>query len=198
MKENILKYVVFTIGGILLFIVIFGGDLIQVYSDIVDLTTPSSIYIGQINQISVEIKGAVHRPGVYKIYEGANLNDILTLAKLCDNADTSTLNLASKVKDGETYYVPYLVVDNNETSKDKIDYTNGSINNEVTSNKLNINKASLEELKQLNGIGEVKANKILNYISSNGKITSYEQLAQIVGGLSGTDLQSIKENTILE
>ena len=52
-----------------------------------------------IEKVSIDIKGAINHPGVYEIEENKKVIDVITLAGgLTDNADTSMINLAKKVK----------------------------------------------------------------------------------------------------
>lgn len=51
----------------------------------------------------------------------------------------------------------------------------------ITSGPVDINNASLEELQRLNGIGPVKAQLILNFITLNGPITDTDDLINVKG-----------------
>ncbi len=46
---------------------------------------------------------------------------------------------------------------------------------------INVNQAGVEELSQLKGIGEVKANAIVNYRKLNGHFSSLEDLLKVKG-----------------
>ena len=47
--------------------------------------------------------------------------------------------------------------------------------------KVNINKASAEELQALKGIGQDKAKAIVDYRTKNGKFTDLKQLTMVTG-----------------
>lgn len=80
--------------------------------------------------------------------------------------------------------------DNNISSvtTDEFYQEENSINNELT----NINTATKEELMEVEGIGEVLAERILEYILNNGNIASFEQL-QNVEGVGDTLIERISE-----
>ena len=59
-------------------------------------------------------------------------------------------------------------------------YNNGS-NTSKKNNKVNINTASKEELDTLPGIGESTANKIINYRKENGKFKTIEEIKEVSG-----------------
>lgn len=118
-------------------------------------------------QIFVDIQGAVEKPDVYEVTEGARLKDVLVLADgLSANADreffTRTFNLAKKMVDQEKIYVP---------SKDEVGEgrvagvsSSGKPNTTVDMNSalIGINTASINELDRLPGIGVVTAQKIID------------------------------------
>jgi len=127
-----------------------------------------------LGDIVVEIKGAVNKPGIYILQADARIYDLILLAGgFCANADTDALNMAAKITDGMAIFV--------ETK-----------HKEVASNKISINNASAEELMKLPGIGESKANSIIEYRNKNGRFYSLEDLIN-VSGISKNILEQIKE-----
>lgn len=106
-------------------------------------------------KIVVDIAGAILKPGVYELPEGSRINDLLIAAGgLSSQADRDwvgkNLNLAQKLTDGSKVYIPKLT----ETKE------NESKNND-SSEKININTASLDQLDTLWGIGPVTARQII-------------------------------------
>lgn len=107
----------------------------------------------------VDIAGAVEKPGVYKLPSGSRIGDALVLAGgLAASADrewvAKTINLASEVKDGAKVYIP-----------EKSQITNSQIPNSKqinNSNLININTAGMGELDTLAGIGEARAQAIID------------------------------------
>ena len=114
----------------------------------------------EVETIKVHITGEVNNPGLLELVIGSRIDDAIKLAGgLTDRADISKTNLAYILSDGEKIYIP------NE-SDDEISFNNTQISN----NKVNINNASVSELKTIPGVGESTANSIVEYRNKNRKI----------------------------
>lgn len=59
--------------------------------------------------------------------------------------------------------------------------TNSKNQNNYISGKININTATAEQLTELNGIGEVKANAIIEYRNNFGNFISLEEIMNVKG-----------------
>ncbi len=110
------------------------------------------------SKISVDIEGAVVKPGVYKISADSRIQDALASAGgLSAKADrewvSKNLNLASKVNDEDKIYIPE--VGELATSSNVL---GASVN---SSGLISINNASEKELDSLPGVGVVTAGKII-------------------------------------
>lgn len=128
----------------------------------------------EIDRIIIDIKGEVVYPGVYEIDNNTRIIDAINMAGgLTLDADTSGINLSSKIRD-EDVIIIYSNNKDSEYYKDKkIDNKNDNFSVEDGSNNKNndkdeivlidINTATSEELCSLPGIGEVKAKKIIEY-----------------------------------
>lgn len=128
----------------------------------------------EIDRIIIDIKGEVVYPGVYEIDNNTRIIDAINMAGgLTLDADTSGINLSSKIRD-EDVIIIYSNNKDSEYYKDKkIDNKNDNISVEDGGNNKNndkdeivlidINTATSEELCSLPGIGEVKAKKIIEY-----------------------------------
>ena len=64
--------------------------------------------------------------------------------------------------------------------------------NKENSSKININKATIEELDSLPGVGEATANKIVNYRDENGEFKSIEEIKN-VNGIGDKKFQDMKD-----
>lgn len=174
-------------------------------------------------KISIDIKGAVVNPGVYEIEETKKVIDVIYLAGgLRDDADTSLINLAKKVKD-EMVIVIYTVSQIEEAKKNENSFVkpidtvctcpkvtndaclsqdkdtsqneknnSSSTTSQTTSDKVNINTATLEELQTLSGIGESKAEAIIEYREVNGGFNSIEDIKN-VSGIGDSLYEKIKD-----
>lgn len=160
-----------------------------------------------INDCFFDIKGEVVSPGVYSISCDKRIIDAINISGgLTKNSDTSVLNLSKKIEDGMVIIVyskkeinNYLKVLEEEKKKLSICDTSNVVNDACISNNtssdnslININKASLNELMTLSGIGESKARSIIEYREKN-PFTKKEDLLNVEGIGEGL-YDKIKEN----
>lgn len=108
----------------------------------------------------VDLEGAVEKPGIYELPTDSRVNDVLVRAGgLSVKADrewvAKNLNLAQKLVDGAKIFIPLV----GETTKD-IEQGGGAVAG--VTKKININTASASELDTLWGIGEVRAEAIID------------------------------------
>ena len=124
--------------------------------------------------IRVHITGAVILPGVYTLPDNARIEDAIQAAGgLQQDSDPQLLNLAAALEDGQRLFIP---------STRDMTLTNDSRGLSVeTFSMININTASFAELDSLPGIGEVKAQAILDYRQQNGLFTALEDLMKVEG-----------------
>jgi competence protein ComEA len=121
----------------------------------------------KLEQITVDIEGAVLRPGVYKLPKDARAQDVLIKAGgMSEKADrvqvAKALNLASKLIDGGKIYIPF-VGDTLAVSQSGVSGGAGqSVMGDSTSGLININSASPNELDTLSGVGPATAEKIIS------------------------------------
>ena len=124
------------------------------------------------NKVFVHVCGEVKKPGVYELGYGSRVIDAVKIAGgFKKNAKEDYLNLAQIVEDQQRIYVP----DKNEVTEEVLEQSSNE------TKKININKASKEELKNLSGIGDAKADAIIEYRENNGKYKKIEDIMKISG-----------------
>lgn len=128
----------------------------------------------QQQTIFVDIKGAIQKPGVYELSSNARLQELVQVAGgLTADAEDRQVNLAVVLTDQQLIYIPH----KGEMPEQAIQ----SAPTTTEANKVNINTASLAELQTLNGIGEKKAQAIIDYRTKNGTFQSVDQLTEVDG-----------------
>ena len=136
--------------------------------------------------ITVDVKGAVKSPGIYDLPVGSRINDAVQKAGgLTENADSKSINLAQRISDEALVYVP-----TKEETTSQEAHSNAS--NTKENKKVNLNKASLEELKQVKGLGSKRAQDIIDHRESNGKFKSVDELKK-VSGIGAKTIEKLKE-----
>lgn len=122
------------------------------------------------------ILGEITTPCVVKVNQGCRVIDAIDAAGgLTMNTDLSRVNLAEKLDDEMTLYIP---VKGTEVAQNDL---------------ININTASLLELTQLNGIGNITAQKIIEYREAHGYFKSIEEIKK-VSGIGQGKYEQIKDN----
>lgn len=121
---------------------------------------PRESLVGSTKIISVDVSGAVNKPGVYQLKDGSRIEDaIKTAGGFSKNSNqeyiSKYLNMAQKLSDGSKIYVSY----EGETVSGS---ATGSVAGVSVQTKVNINTASQTELEALPGIGPVTASKIIS------------------------------------
>lgn len=137
----------------------------------------------------VFITGAVTNPGVYEIEPGERVITVLQKAGgETSDADLSQVNLAALVNDGEKILIP---------RKGEILPPGGEMSgSSALANRVDLNKASLEVLMQLPGIGQDRAQAIIAYRQSHGGFKSIDEITQVEGIGQGT-LERLKDLIII-
>ena len=93
---------------------------------------------------------------------------------ITEKADINKINLAYKLEDGQKVYVPSKE-DEYYSMTDAVGIDN------IKEEKVNINKASYEQIKTLPGIGDVAAKNIIEYRKENGEFKTKEELKNVNG-----------------
>ena len=143
-----------------------GEQKSEVESGSADLI-PVSEGSGQV--IYVYVCGHVNEPGVYTLFEDARICDALEMAGgVTKDGRPEALNQAEHMTDGQTLYVP---------GRDEA----VTVQAEAEDGLLDINRADRESLMTLPGIGESKADVIIQYREEHGAFVVIEDLMKIPG-----------------
>ena len=174
---------------ILILVIIFASTISIIYTNI---NGKSRIVVNdneleiddRDNKIAVYITGEVVNPGVYYIDENLRLDDLVKeCGGLTSQADLSEINLAEKLNDSDKIDIPKIAIEE-ENEEDNIE-------NNDDNDLININKASKDELKTLNGIGDTLADNIIEY-RKNNKFNTIEDILE-VNGIGKSKFENIKE-----
>ena len=127
------------------------------------------------NELVVHVAGAVQNPGVYTLQDGSRVEDAITRAQLLPQSDADALNRAALLSDGQKIVVPF--AGESQTSHPLAESEGGTMPND----KVNLNHATLAQLMTLPGIGEVKAQAIMQYRQEHNGFQTIDQLLQVNG-----------------
>ena len=155
--------------------------------------------------IFVHIDGHINNPGVYEIKENDRIKTLIDKAGgFKEGYSIKNINLAAKLSDGDKIYIPSVSEEKNSENNNnnnininssgkgqniKTDRNNVSIMK--NNSKININTANISELKQITGIGESTANKIIDYRENVGKFKKIEDIKE-VKGIGDAKYESLK------
>lgn len=121
--------------------------------------------IAGIDQIVVDVKGDVTRPGLVTLPVGSRVADAITAAGgVIQGANITTINLAERLSDGQMIFIGNS--DSMELSSDP---------------RINLNLATETELDSLPGVGPVMAGRIIAWRESNQRFHSIEELQEVPG-----------------
>jgi competence protein ComEA len=120
-------------------------------------------------RLYVHVVGAVRRPGLYRLKQGARVADALARAGgVTTKAQVEVVNLAAPLADGQQVVVP-----RRGSGVAAVGTAPGG--------PVHLNTATLEQLDELPGIGPVTAQKILDYRQQHGAFGSVAELDAIPG-----------------
>lgn len=116
--------------------------------------------------VFVHVAGNVSTPGVYELASDARVFDAIAAAGgLTDAADSTSINLARLVQDGEQIVVGQV----------------GGTPSATSTGKLNINRATASDFDTLPRIGPTLAERIVSYRDENGPFASIDALGNVPG-----------------
>lgn len=138
--------------------------------------------------ILVDIIGEVNNPAMVEVESKDRLKIAIEKAGgLTEKANRDSINLAQKLTDGAQYVIP------KKGEELKINYSE----NQKLEGKVNINTADKDELKTLSGIGDVLAQRIIDYRNENNGFKSIDDINN-VKGIGEKKFQEIKTEICID
>jgi competence protein ComEA len=183
------------VGGLVaLFLLILAGRLLlrpgaSASVQVPPIVAPSSTTAAgagpAARTIMVDVVGAVRRPGLYRLSEGARVADAVARAGgATRRAQLDLVNLAARISDGEQIVVP---------RRGAVAPSGGGGGGSAApSGPVHLNSATLEQLDVLPGVGPVTAQKILDYRQEHGAFASVDEL-DAIPGIGPARLEQLRE-----
>lgn len=140
--------------------------------------------------VTVDVKGAVKKPGVYQLKSSSRVYDALVKAGgMTDEADLKSINQAQKLVDEAVVYVA-------KVGENVVDVTTNTSASTATSQAkaglVNLNTATEADFQTISGIGQKRAQDIIAYREANGKFKSVDDLKNVTG-IGAKTLEKLKE-----
>ncbi len=147
--------------------------------------------------VVVDIGGAVRSPGVYRLALGSRVVDALERAGgPAEDIDTSRLNLAAPLVDGERVWLPRRGESLDGVVIGSASQGAGGLGLLQSAAPLNLNTATAEQLTDLPGIGPATAKAILEKRNAVGRFRSVDDLLT-VKGIGPTKLDAIRNSVVV-
>ncbi|CDR80923.1 ComEA family DNA-binding protein [Lactobacillus delbrueckii subsp. lactis] len=160
-------------------------------------------------EVVCDISGAVKHQGVYRLKNGARLEDLIEKAGgLTKDAQLQAINRSQLLKDQDKIYIPgkgdkmeAAQTANSAAASAPASSTSASASASSVSSStsgaasgdlINLNTATASDLQKLNGIGEKKAEQIIAYRQEKGSFKSIDELKE-VSGIGDKTFAAIKD-----
>src|SRR4051794_11056753 len=160
--------------------------------------------------IWIDVAGAVQRPGLYSLPDGARVAAALERAGgVRARANRAAVNLAAKLSDGQQIFVPTRsgsgsgaieaagsaaagsAAGGASGSTAGSDAGDGSLDGSASGRRISLSSATQAQLETLDGIGPALAQRIIQYREQHGGFRSVDEL-QEVSGIGVKRLQALK------
>lgn len=141
------------------------------------IQTSEQEVIQKNTNIIVHITGCVENEGIVELEEGSRIADAIEASGgLTLDANLENVNLAYQLQDGQKIKIPSNIEDEEDTVQEEI-----IISDEQNAEEININIATQTELETIPGIGPSTALKIIEYRTRNGKFKTIEDIKNVSG-----------------
>ena len=134
------------------------------------IATPGPAAAESELRLYVHVAGAVVSPGLYRLAEGARVDDAVAAAGGArGDADLDAVNLAARLRDGDKVVVPVQGAEGADGAAGE------------ASGRINLNSAGAAELEQLPGIGPSLAQRIVDHRTKHGPFRTVDDLKKVSG-----------------
>lgn len=179
------------VGALLLIGALFIAGRYLAGSGAAEETTPAELASGELRaepapRLIVHVVGAVRRPGLYRLANGARIADALRRAGgATRRADLTLVNLAAPVSDGTQVVVPRRVSAAEAGGGEAGDAA-------ASAGPVHLNTATVDQLDELPGVGPVTAQKIVDWREQHGAFSSVDDL-DAIPGIGPARLEQLRE-----
>lgn len=133
------------------------------------VNTSLTTLVSDANSLSVTIDGEIKRSGTYLLSLNTSLNDLVEIAGgVTSNADELAYDTSYLLEDGMSFYIAPK-------------YDNSDVCSLEPIKKVNINTSDEENLKTVNGIGATVAKALIQYRTANGEFRRIEDIKNVNG-----------------
>ena len=148
------------------------------------LPTPAPPSAVETAEIKVYVTGAVVMPGVYSLRKGARLHELVEAASGArSDADLDAINLAARVQDEDHWRIP---------ARGEPPPAQSAAFQAASQGRIDLNSATLEQLRSLPNIGEVRAQAIVAFREASGPFAAVDDLL-LVSGIGPETLASLRD-----
>ncbi len=139
----------------------------------IELVLPTPAPPPSAAEIKVYVTGAVVMPGVYSLRKGARLHELVEAARGArSDADLGAINLAARVQDEDHWHIP---------ARGEVQEARSTASQASPSGRIDLNSATVEQLRSLPNIGEVRAQAIVAFRDTRGPFTEVDDLLLVSG-----------------
>lgn len=152
---------------------------------LVESSVESIVTESEVAFFIVDVKGEIMRPGVYQVEQGMRIDDVIQMAGgVNENAETREINFSRLLEDQMMIYIPH--------KDDEAIIQSPAESQSSHERRININIANETELQVLTGIGQKKAQQIIQHRTENGLFRTIEELTD-VSGIGQKTFEAIRE-----
>jgi competence protein ComEA len=142
------------------------------------------------SDVVVDVTGAVHDPGVYRLPAGSRVDDAVKRAGgETGKAELESVNLAARLADGQQVVVPARIAPGGGATPAAPEGVGAAAAEE---GPISLGTATVTDLDTIDGIGPVTAEDIIEFREEHGGLSSVDQLDQI-SGIGPATMEALRE-----